>query len=104
MCAAKGLPVGGGKDDRIARIVDEARSNGELDATVSLNIRSKRKDELMLLNKDSLVTMCEQAGVDPFVKEIIVERIISHESEGGAAIAMIDEDAPSTKKRRLSKK
>merc|ERR1712080_713773 len=43
MCAAKGLALGGDKDDRIERIVDEAQKEGELDKVVSADIRNKRK-------------------------------------------------------------
>merc|ERR1711963_1393375 len=31
LCVAKGFAVGGGKDDRIDRLVDEAKKDGELD-------------------------------------------------------------------------
>jgi len=103
LCAAKGLPVGGGKEEKIERIVEEIVKEGELDQVVSKNIRNKRKDELMSMDKPSVVKLCEQAGVDPVVKDIIVERILSHESEGGAAIVMADVEPPA-KKARVSKK
>jgi len=103
LCVAKGLAVGGGKDEKIERIVEEIQKSGELDTVVSKNIRNTRKDELMSMDKLSVVKLCEQAGVDPVVKDIIVERIISHESEGGAVIVMADAE-PSAKRARVSKK
>jgi len=103
LCVAKGLPVGGGKEEKVERIVEEIVKGGELDKVVSINIRNKRKDELMSMDKPSVVKLCEQAGVDPVVKDIIVERIMSHESEGGAAIIMADAEPPA-KKARVTKK
>merc|ERR1719390_23395 len=90
MCAAKGLPVGGGKEERIERLVDEAKKDGDVDKLVSKNLRNKRKEELMSMDKPAVVQLCEKIGVDPIVKDILVERIMMHESEGGAAIAMTD--------------
>ena len=52
-CVAKGLPVGGGKEERIERLVEEIKvsQQGELDKVVSKDIRNKRKDELMSMDK-----------------------------------------------------
>jgi len=104
LCVAKGLAVGGGKEERIARIVEETVKAGELDAVVSMNLRNKRKEELMSMDKPSVLKICEKTSVDPFVKNIMVERIMSAESEGGAAIAMSNSEAPAAKKPRTSKK
>jgi len=104
MCVAKCLAVGGGKEDRIERILQEVRQEGELDKVVSINIRSKRKHELMSMDKPDVVMLCEKTGVDPAVKNIMVERILAHESEGGAAIALSNTEAPPTKKAKASKK
>merc|ERR1712139_279389 len=94
LCVTKGLAVGGDKDDRIERLVDEAQKVGELDKAVSRNIRNKRKEELMSMDKPAVVKLCEKKGVDPFVKEIMVERIMLLESEGGEAITMADAERP----------
>jgi len=104
LCGASGLALGGGKDDRIERLVDEAQKEGELDKIVSVNIRNKRKEELMSMDKPAVLKLCEQTGVEPAVKDIMVERIISHEGEGGAVIAMANIEAPAAKKARVSKK
>merc|ERR1712054_545647 len=104
LCVAKGLAVGGGKNDRIDRLVDEAKKDGELDKIVSANLRNKRKAELMSMEKPAVVQLCEKAGVDATVKDIMVERILAQESEGGAVIAMANADAPPSKKARASKK
>merc|ERR1711865_495985 len=102
LCVAKGLAVGGGKEERIERLVEEIRKDVEIDRAVAMNIRMKRKDELMSMDKATVLKLCEKNGVDPVVKDIMVERIISQESEGEAAIVMPDE--PAAKKAKVSKK
>lgn len=103
MCAAKGLALGGDKEERIERLVEEQKKDGEFDKVVSLNLRSKRKEELMSMDKASVVKLCEKADVNPFLKDIMVERIMMHESEGEAAIAMTDVE-PAAKRARVSRK
>lgn len=104
MCASKSLAVGGGKDDRIERLVEEAAKDGELDKVVSMNLRCKRKQALMCMDKSAVVTLCEKTGVDPTLKDVMVERILSFESEGGPALAMTNAEQPAAKKTRTSKK
>lgn len=104
LCGKQGLAVGGGKDDRIERLLEEAQKDGGLDNVVSMNIRNKRRQELMSMDKSDVVKLCDKTGVDPALKEVIVERILAHESEGGAAIALSNADEPSNKRARTSKK
>jgi len=103
MCAAKGLPVGGGKDERVERLVEEIQKDRDLDKVVSQNLRQARFQELMSMEKSSVVKLCEKTGVDALVKDVMVERIIAQESEGGAAIAVADAEPPA-KRTRVSKK
>merc|ERR1712139_16534 len=84
LCETKGLAVGGGKEERIERILDKAQEDGELDKAVTRVIRSIRKEELMSMEKSVVVQLCEKLEVDAVVKDIMVERIISYEGEGGA--------------------
>jgi len=100
-CVAKGLAVGGGKEERIERLVEEIKvsQQGELDKVVSRDIRNKRKEELMAMEKTVVLKLCEERSVDPMVKGIMVERIVSRESEGEQVIAMSD-DAPAAKRAR----
>jgi len=102
MCTSKGLPVKGEKNERIEHLVEEAKKEREFDSLVSSGNRNKRKDELMAMDKAAVLKLCEANGVDPFVKDIMIERILSHESEAGA-IAMGDAE-PAAKKARTSKK
>jgi len=99
MCIAKGLPVGGGKEEKIERLVEVLQKDGELDKVVSKTLREKRKEELMAMDKNAVAQLCEKTGVNPLVKGIMVERIMMRESEGETAIAM-DDAEPAAKKAR----
>lgn len=103
LCASKGLPVKGDKEERVQLILEEAKKDQEFDRIVSANIRNKRKDELMSMEKPVVLKLCEATGIDPCVKDVMVERIMMHESEVGEAIAAND-DEPSAKKARTLKK
>merc|ERR1712100_223461 len=76
MCSKKGLALGGDKDDKIERLIEEILKEGDLDQVVTMNLRNKRKDELMAMEKPVVVKLCEQTGVDPLIKEVMVERIL----------------------------
>jgi len=103
MCASKGLAVGGSKEERIERIAGSLREDPALDHTVSSELRTKRKEELLKLDKTEVVKLCDQMNVQPFVKDVIVERLISYESESNDVIAMSDLE-PAAKKARTSKR
>merc|ERR1712232_1259384 len=98
MCVSKALAVGGGKEQLVQRLLEEAQESSEIDKDVTVIIKDTRKEELMALDKPSVLNLCESTGADPFVKDIIVERIIARESEGG------DVEEPPTKKARKSQK
>jgi len=103
MCASKGLAVGGSKEERIERIAGSLREDPALDHTVSSELRTKRKEEILKLDKTEVVKLCDQMNVQPFVKDVIVERLISYESESNDVIAMSDLE-PAAKKARTSKR
>jgi len=100
LCTDKGLPVGGDKEEKVDRILEESLKNLEFDKAVSMNIRNKRKDELMSMDKPAVLKLCEEEGVDPLVKDIIIERIMTHESEAGPAIAADDAEPASKRSRK----
>jgi len=98
MCVSRALAVGGGKEQLIQRLLEEAQESGEVDKAVSMIIRESRKEELMTLDKPSVLGLCEATGADPLVKDIIVERIIARESEGDTT-----EEPPAKKVRKAQK-
>jgi len=79
LCTAKELTVGGAKDALVGRLVECARQDGEIDRAAAKIVRAARARELRGLDKARLVELCEDAAVDPCVREVMVERIMAHE-------------------------
>merc|ERR1712187_476843 len=84
LCASKGLPVGTGKDFRIERLLEESRSSGEADSLAAIITRNARIAELHSFDIDSLHKLCDEVGADPLMKDVMVERMIAHESTFGS--------------------
>merc|ERR1711988_1920120 len=51
MCASKALAVGGGKEQLVQRLLENAQEAGEIDKVVSVVTKDARKEELMALHK-----------------------------------------------------
>merc|ERR1719401_2568267 len=96
ICASKGLKLGLSKDDRIETLLEDAKQSGEVDKVLVGMARDARKAELLAMEKDALRELCDSAGTNALVKEVMVERILAHESEVGAVV----EAEPATKKAR----
>merc|ERR1712066_654181 len=75
MCREKALALGGSKTERIDRILDLAKKNGEVQKVLDQIALDARRAELLQMEKDGLYKLCQQTGIDPLVKEIMVERI-----------------------------
>eukprot|EP00930_Biecheleria_cincta_P086141 TRINITY_DN754_c1_g1_i6.p1 TRINITY_DN754_c1_g1~~TRINITY_DN754_c1_g1_i6.p1 ORF type:complete len:517 (-),score=197.72 TRINITY_DN754_c1_g1_i6:174-1667(-) len=101
MCVNKGLKVGVGKEDRVERLLEEAKKDGEIDKVLKQQARSSRREELLTMDHVALRKLCSKAGVDALVKEVMVERLISHETEHSPAAA--DSTEPLAKKARSRK-
>jgi len=95
MCGEQGLALGGAKEERIERLVDEAKKSRAFDDLVSSNMRMKRRDALNIMSKEQLLEICDELQVDPLMKEIMVERIMAHEKE--------HPDEPKAKRARVAK-
>jgi hypothetical protein len=91
LCQSSGLALGGGKEDKVERLLEEKRNDGSIDKEVSATVRLSRKDELMQKSKDEVLSICERMEIDPYLKDVMVERLITYEDEN---------DQPVTKKAR----
>merc|ERR1712176_1280294 len=83
MCTEKGIAAGVANEDRINRLVETAIRNGDFDTSTVRMLRNERKQSLGAMDKAALVQICEDFGIDTLVKEVMVERILSHEAEVG---------------------
>merc|ERR1712176_574769 len=86
MCTEKGIAAGVANEDRINRLIEFAIRNGDLDASTAKALRNERKQSLDSMDKAALVQICEDLDIDTLVKEVMVERILSHEAEIGEPV------------------
>jgi hypothetical protein len=80
LCAEKGLKKGGSKDELVERLFGHAKMGGQVDQVMAGLARDARRQELTSLDKGDLYELCEKKGVDPFNKEVMVERLLAVES------------------------
>merc|ERR1711920_942536 len=76
LCRAKELALGGSKVDKIDRLLEAAKKRGDVEKVLEKKALDVRRTELLALDKDELFKLCQKKGVDPLVKEVMVERII----------------------------
>jgi len=97
-CATKDLATGGSKEALVERLLESLKTDGEVDKILVAQARAARREELQATATEALVKLCAALGIDPLVKEVMVERILSHEEEVGVAV-----EEPAAKKARKSK-
>jgi len=83
LCVSKGLPAGVGKEPRIERLLEEARASGEMDKILAAKAREARTTELLAEGIETLHKLCVQLAVDPLMKDVMIERLLAHESAFG---------------------
>merc|ERR1711959_27834 len=79
LCVNKGLKAGVGKEDRVQRLLEEARTSGELDQVVAVRSQEARTSELLANEMPALLKLSKEVDADPFVTDVMVERIMSYE-------------------------
>jgi len=97
MCASKDLKPGVSKEACLQRLLEDLKASGEIDEVLATQTREKRRTELHPKDKEMLVKSCIALEINPLVKEVMVERILSHEDEFGRV------KEPAIKKARSSK-
>lgn len=99
LLVAKGLKAGVSKTDRAQRLADEAQKDGSIAKKVSQMTRAERKEQLLKMDKSAVLDLCHEFEIDPVMKDIIVQRIMSYEAD--IAEGFLEPDA---KKQKTSKK
>merc|ERR1712228_151271 len=87
MLGKSNLKLGGSKTDRVDRLVAHAKDAGEVDKILFQMDADERREELTKADKSTLVNMCQQKSIDPFVKEVMIERLVMDEFSKRAYIA-----------------
>merc|ERR1719433_1874552 len=82
LCLEKGLKQGNAKKDRMERLLVELQKTGEVEAAVASIARKARRAELLALGQAALLKLCAKLSIDPLVKSVLVERIMTKEHGG----------------------
>lgn len=77
---AYALSTGGTKPERVERLLATWQEQGEIEKVLAGMAFQARKVELNAMDKQSLYELCRKKGVDALSKEVLVERLLVHES------------------------
>lgn len=97
ICAAKDLKLGSSKENRIEILLEDAKASGAVSKSVVAMDIAARISELTAKEQGEVLKLCEESGVDPLVKEVLVGRLLAHESEFGRVEF---DEAPKAKRAR----
>jgi len=80
LCVTKGLKPGLSKKERVDRLANHAREHGEVEKVLAAEARDARQKELLAMDDQALMNLCTTRGVNPLVKDIMVDRLLLNES------------------------
>merc|ERR1712232_726927 len=64
----------------------------------------ERESELLAMDKQALRKLCEKASVDPFLQDVLIDRIVRHETASGAFLKPTVPAVPDAEPKATSKK
>merc|ERR1712066_468961 len=98
-CEGFGIKGTKKRSERIERLLVAWQQRDGVDKALAKKALEERWEELMEMDNVVLRKMCDKAGVDPFVKEVLVDRISKREHEMGrySRAAPQKENAPQEK-------
>jgi hypothetical protein len=77
---AYALQTSGTKPERIERLLVTWQEQGEIEKVLAGMAFQARKAELNAMDKTTLFELCKKKGVDALSKEVLVDRLLVHES------------------------
>merc|ERR1719440_1170928 len=83
LCESSGIKGLRSKEEKVQRLLVHWQENDGVDKALAKIAQDEREQELRALDGTKLQKLCTKMGVDPFVKEIMVERISKREHETG---------------------
>jgi len=85
-----GLKAGKSKDEKVERVVERQREDGEVEKVLVARARDERKQQLLSTSTASLIEMCTKEVLeDRLVKEIIVDRLLLSEAKSAGFAKLI---------------
>jgi len=99
MCSTRGVKPGVGKEVHVERLLEEAKLSGlaDVEKIIASQARDARKEELAAMDTVALLQLADTMSINTLVKEVMVERVLAHESEFGPIVVA---SGPATKKLR----
>jgi len=96
LCDAAGIKGLRSKEERVQRLLVHWQENDGVDKALSQIAEEERTRELSSMDNNQLQKLCNKMGVDPFVTEIMVDRISKKENEMGcySRPALPQDEAP----------
>jgi len=82
-CAAHGITGVLSKHDRVEKLLQLWLQDDGIDKALAQLERAKRESELAGMDKHALSLLCRKLGVDPAVKEVMVDRLLRFEVQCG---------------------
>merc|ERR1719183_1221746 len=100
LCDEKGIKCGRAKPERIQQLLVKWQEEDGVDQALARRAQEERHEELFTMDNVTLHKLCNKAGLDPYVKEILVERISKQEFVMGRYSRAVPnkDEAPQTKK------
>merc|ERR1719182_746616 len=83
LCESAGVKGLRSKEERVQRLLMQWQESDGVDKALAQVAQNERKDELNAMESTKLQKLCTKTGVDPYVKEIMVERISKREHDTG---------------------
>jgi len=82
-CKNIGITGALAKAARVEKLLTQWTEDGGVDKARAKKAHDAREQELEALDMDTLHKLCEKAGADPFIKEVMVERALRKEAAAG---------------------
>jgi len=105
-CVSFGITGQLTKQARVEMVIKRWQEDDGVDKALSQIAYDKRRAGLELMPNSDLRSLCETVGINPFVKELVVERVVRAENKAGhfarpsSELKMVPEDeAPKTAKK-----
>merc|ERR1719510_2118003 len=83
LCTAAGTKGILTKQARVELLMKQWQEDDGVDKALEKKARDAREQQLFSMDKAALRELCAKRGVDPFVQEVIVDRIVRHEKAAG---------------------
>merc|ERR1719178_141284 len=80
LCDSLGMKGVRSREERVQRLLVHWQENDGVDKALAQIAQEERTQQLQALDNSQLQKLCNKVGVDPFVAEIMVDRISKKES------------------------